>query len=187
MTAKGSPVGYKCKPIEKKVNKTTIRLQQGDLAALPVDAWVFYAKEDLDIGSGYGTAITMRAGVVVKNALAEIGSIKMGEAVITTAGDLAAKHVIHACGPKFQEPEIEKKLHDAMVSSLKVAIENEVKTLAFPPMGTGFYGVPLDLSARVMLEAISAFVVGDSSIEEITICVVDYRDYVPFSKQMEKL
>jgi len=185
--AKVSPTGMKCEPVEKKVNKTLIKLQQGDLTTLPVDAWVFYARENLDIGSGYGTAITMRGGVAVRNELKEIGSIKMGEAVITTAGEMKAKHIIHACGPKFQEPDLEKKLADCMASSLKVATDNGLKTLAYPPMGPGFYGVPLDLCARVMLDTIKAFLEGETSLEEVIICVIDYRDYIPFQKQMEKM
>jgi len=185
--AKVSPTGMKCEPVEKKVNKTLIKLQQGDLTTLPVDAWVFYARENLDIGSGYGTAITMRGGVAVRNELKEIGSIKMGEAVITTAGEMKAKHIIHACGPKFQEPDLEKKLRDCMVSSLKVANDNGIKTLAYPPMGTGFYGVPLELSAKVMIDTFKDFLRGETPLEEAIICVIDYRDYLPFKKKMESI
>ncbi len=181
-----SPMGMKCEPIEKKINKTRIKLQQGDLTALPVDAWVFYAKEDLDVGSGYGTAITTRGGASVRKALEEIGSIKMGEAIMTTAGSMNAEHVIHVCGPKFQEADLEKKLRDCMVSSLRAANENGIKTLAYPPMGAGFYGVPLDLCARVMLETMTTFVEGETSLEEVTICVIDSRDYAPFRKQLEQ-
>jgi len=111
----------------------------------------------------------------------------MGEAVITGAGNMNAKHIIHACGPKFQEPDIEKKLRDCMRSSLRAADKAGVKTLAFPPMGTGFYGVPLDLSADIMLDCVKSFLEGDSSLEEVIICVIDYRDYAPFSKRMESL
>jgi len=180
-----SPTGMACEPIEKEVNKTVIKLQHGDLTALEVDAWVFYAREDLVVGSGYGTAISSRGGVVVSKELEEIGSIKMGEAVISSAGEMAAKHIIHACGPKFQEADVEKKLRDCMTASLKVANENGIRTLAFPPMGAGFYGVPLDLCASVMLQTIGVFVEGETSLEQIIICVIDYRDYVPFSKQMD--
>jgi O-acetyl-ADP-ribose deacetylase (regulator of RNase III) len=182
-----SPVGMKCEPVEKKVNETTIKLQQGDLTALEVDAWVFYAKENLEIGSGYGTAISSRGGLAIAKELEEIGSIKMGEAVITTAGEMNAKHVIHACGPKFQEKDLEQKLRDCMVSSLKVAVGNGVKTLAYPPMGTGFYGVPLDLSAKVMFEVITDFVKGDASLDKVIVCVIDYRDYVPFRTQLDQV
>jgi len=181
-----TPVGMKCEPVEKKVGKALVRLQQGDLTALPVDAWVYYAREDLDVGSGYGTAIQMRAGVVVKNALAEVGSAEMGQAVITTAGDMAAEQIIHAVGPKFQEPDLEDKLRKCMMSSLKLADENNLKTLAYPPMGTGFYGVPLDLSGKVMMECLRSHLEGDTGLEKVIICVMDYRDYVPFAAAMEK-
>jgi O-acetyl-ADP-ribose deacetylase (regulator of RNase III) len=100
---------------------------------------------------------------------------------------MKAKHIIHACGPKFQEADMEKKLRECMHSSLKVADKARLKTLAFPPMGTGFYGVPLDLSANVMLDSITSFLKNDTSLEEVIVCVFDYRDYVPFRKKMESL
>lgn len=182
-----TPVGMKCPPVEKKVGKSAIRLQQGDLTALPVDAWVFYAKENLEIGSGYGTAIQMRGGVAVRNALKEIGSLKMGEAAVTTAGEMKAKQIIHAVGPKFQEPGMEKKLDDCMKSSLKAARDNGMKRVAFPLMGHGFYGVPGALSARVMLENIRAHLSGETSLEEVIICVQDLHQYVPVKEQLEKI
>lgn len=181
-----SPTGMLCEPIEKKVNETLINLRQGDLTALSVDAFVFYAREDLAIGSGYGTAISSRGGVAVKKDLDRIGSIEMGEAIITTAGEMNAEHIIHACGPKFQEKELDTKLRNCMASSLRVASESGIRSLAYPPMGAGFYGVPLDLCAKVMLEAITDFVQGETPLEEIVICVIDYRDYVPFKNQFEK-
>ena len=187
MTAAISPLATKLAPLEKKVGRTVIRLRQGDLTALGVDAFVFYAREDLALGSGYGTAIQMRGGVAVKNALLKIGRLQMGEAVITPAGEMKAKFIIHACGPKFQEADLERKLTKCMLSALKVASDNGIKTLAFPPMGAGFYGAPLDLSARVMLETIKSFVQAPSSLEEVIICVVDGRDFAPFKKQLETL
>jgi O-acetyl-ADP-ribose deacetylase (regulator of RNase III) len=176
-----------CQPLEKKVGRRIIRLQHGDLTALPVDAFVFYAREDLAIGSGYGTAIQSRGGPSVKQEVEKIGRIRMGEAVITGAGEMNARRIIHACGPKFQEPEMEKKLRQCVESALKVADKAGIRTLAFPPMGTGFYGVPLDLSAGVMLDSIKAFLQKDVSLQEVIICVVDYRDYAPFKKKLESI
>lgn len=188
MTVQTSPTGMACPPIEKKAGVTAIKLQHGDLTALPVDAFVFYAREDLEFGSGYGTAIQSRGGSSIKKELDTISGIKMGEAVITGAGDMNAGHIIHTCGPKFQEADLEDKLRKCMQSSLEVASKAGIKTLAFPPMGTGFYGIPLELSANVMLDCIKSFLEsGSTSLEEVIICVVDYRDYVPFSKKMESL
>ena len=182
-----APTGMTCRPIEVKAGKAVIKLQHGDLTALPVDAFVFYAREDLQLGSGYGTAIQNRGGASIQKELQEIGGIKVGEAVITGAGGMNAKNIIHACGPKFQEPDLERKLCKCVESSLRVADKAGVKTLAFPPMGTGFYGVPLDRSADVMLDCIKSFLEGDTSIEEVIICVIDYRDYDPFGKKMKSL
>jgi O-acetyl-ADP-ribose deacetylase (regulator of RNase III) len=174
-------------PIEKKIQRTVLRLQKGDLTALPVDALVYYARGDLVIGSGYGTAIQVRGGDAIKKELAALGSIRMGESVVTTAGRLKAKKIIHACGPKFHEPGLKEKLHDCMLSALTVADQNGFKTLAFPPMGAGFYGVPLPLCASVMLEAVRDFAQKGTTLEEITICVVDRREFVVFQDEIEKL
>lgn len=182
-----SPLAMKLPPVEKKVNRTVIRLQQGDLTALEVEAFVFYAREDLVLGSGYGTAIQMRGGAAVKKELDKIGRLAPGEAVITSAGEMKAKYIIHACGPKFQEPDLEKKLARTMISTLQAANERGIKTLAFPPMGTGFYGVPLELSARVMLTTLQSFLGGRTSLEQVLIIVIDGRDFAPFRKQMESL
>jgi O-acetyl-ADP-ribose deacetylase (regulator of RNase III) len=187
MTMEAAPTGMTCSPIEKKVGKTSLKLQHGDLTALPVDAFVFYAREDLQLGSGYGTAIQGRGGASVQRELNEVGTIGMGEAVITGAGSMNASHIVHACGPKFQEPDSEKKLRQCMLSSLRAAAGAGIKTLAYPPMGAGFYGVPLDVSADIMLESIKSFLEDESSLEEVIICVIDYRDYLPFSKRMEDL
>lgn len=174
-------------PIEKKINGTVVRIQQGDLTALPVDAFVFYAKENLQLGSGFGTAIQSRGGDSIKKELEKIGGVKMGEAVITGAGRLEAKHIIHACGPKFQEADTEKKLRASIEAALKVAAANGIKSLAFPPMGAGFYGVPLDLCATVMLGTIQDFLASQSSLEEVIICVIDKREFTAFNNQFGRL
>lgn len=173
------PVLIEPDPVEVKLTNTVVKLVKDDLTAMPVDAFVFYAREDLDPGSGYGTAIQQRGGLVVKTELEAIGSIEMGEAVITGAGAMKAKHIIHACGPKFFEPDLEAKLRKCMRSALQVADENKLEIIVFPPMGYGFYGVPMDLCAKVMLEEMAGFLEGrETSLKEILICVVDKRDFV---------
>ncbi len=174
-------------PKVRKINGTVVRLQQGDLTDLPVDAFVFYAKETLELGSGFGTAIQVRGGDAVKKELQAVGRIGMGESVITSAGKMAAKRIIHSCGPKFHEPELERKLRDCIRSSLKCANQEGLKKIAFPPMGAGFYGVPLDLCASVMLEVIKDFIQGGTSLDEVIICVMDRREFAAFQDKLEKL
>lgn len=174
-------------PVKAKVGKSVVRLVKDDLTAMEVDAFVFYAREDMGLDAGYGSAIGQRGGQSIKKELDEIGGIKMGEAVITGAGQMKAKHIIHACGPKFHEPETESKLRDCMLSALKVAGENKLKTVAFPPMGLGFYGVPADLCSTVMLDVIKSFLQGETSLEEVIICVIDMRDFEPFKDKVARL
>jgi O-acetyl-ADP-ribose deacetylase (regulator of RNase III) len=172
---------------EKKVNKTLVRLQRGDLTALKVDAFVFYARENLQLGAGFGTAIQVRGGDAVKKELEKIGSLQMGEAAITTAGNMQARFIIHACGPKFQEPDAESKLRRCVLAALKLADEQGLKSLAFPPLGAGFYGVPLEVCSTLMLEVIKGFLQANTSVEEIVICVIDKREFNAFKDKLEKL
>jgi O-acetyl-ADP-ribose deacetylase (regulator of RNase III) len=98
---------------------------------------------------------------------------------------LKARNIIHAVGPRFQEEEIEQKLRRTMRRVLEIAAENGVETLAFPPMGTGFYGVPLDLCARVMVEETADHLEGETCLREVTICIRDTRERAPFSNRIE--
>jgi O-acetyl-ADP-ribose deacetylase (regulator of RNase III) len=174
-------------PLETTVNGKRIGLQKGDLTALAVDAVVFYAREDLQLGAGFGSAIQTRGGATIKQELEKIGRVEVGGAVITGAGSLQASHIIHACGPKFREPDTEKKLRKCMQSALEQASAAKLKSVAFPPMGAGFYGVPLDLTARVMLEVVHRFLETQSSIEKVIICVIDDRELRAFRPQLEAM
>ena len=175
------------KPVEKSVKGKTIRLQKGDLMALPVDGVVFYAREDLQLGGGFGTAIQLRAGLTVKKELEKIGHIGPGEAVVTTAGNMQPRHIVHACGPKFHEPDTEAKLRKCIQSALQASGDAGLKTLAFPPMGTGFYGVPFDLSAKVLVEVAKRFLEEHDSIQEVIVCVLDDREFQAFRPNLESL
>jgi O-acetyl-ADP-ribose deacetylase (regulator of RNase III) len=123
----------------------------------------------------------------VKKALEEIGSVAMGKAVITTAGELNAGHIIHACGPKFQEAGMENKLRSCMTSALDVAKQNGLKRVAFPPMGYGFYGVPMPMCIKVMTETIKQHCSNGTSLEEILVVTVDKRDFNAFKENIEKI
>ena len=174
-------------PVERTVNRTVVRLERGDLTALEVNAFVFYAREDLALGSGFGTAIQVRGGDSIKKELENLGRLGVGQAVATGAGNLNAKFIIHACGPKFQEPDTESKLRQTMLSALRVAEEKGVKSLAFPPMGAGFYGVPLADCARVMVESIRTHLQGQTALEQVILCVMDQREFDAFKDKVGAL
>ncbi len=82
---------------------------------------------------------------------------------------------------------MEGKLRAAVRSSLKRAEEKGLRRIAFPAMGAGFYGVPLDLCARVMVETVREHLKAGGAIEEVVLCVLDSREYKPFKAQMDSL
>jgi O-acetyl-ADP-ribose deacetylase (regulator of RNase III) len=154
---------------------------------MQVDAVVFYAAPDLQLGTGYGNAIAVRGGPKIQEELKAFGKVETGKAVTTGGGNLKAKYVIHAVGPRFQESGTEDKLRAVTLSALQQAESRGVKRLVFPPMGAGFYGVPLDVSAKVTLNAIREHLKGTSGLEEVIICARDAREFKPFQAVLESL
>jgi len=173
--------------VEKKIGDRMVRLIKGEITLLEVDAFVYYARPDLQLGAGYGNAISVRGGLKVQEELNEIGSAKVTEAVATTAGKLKAKHIIHAVGPAFQEEDTEAKLRATTENALKKAEEKGVAKLALPAMGVGFYGIPLEESARITMEVVKEYLQKESGIEEVIFCVNDAREYRPFQATLESL
>ena len=165
--------------------ESKLRLERGDLTAMDIEAIVFYARHDLVLGSGFGTAIAVRGGPSIQEDLKTFGTLATCEAIVTTAGELKAKYIIHAVGPRFQEPETEAKLRTTISNALKAAEKKQITQLAFPPMGTGFYGIPLDLCAKVMFDEINKHLSGKTSLKEVVICAMDNREYKAFQTVME--
>ena len=103
------------------IHRSTLRLVRGDITELEVDAFVFYAQHDLSLGSGFGTAISVRGGPSVQKELDEISPVGDLEVVVSGAGKLNAAHILHAVGPKFREDDIEAKLATTIENCLKKA------------------------------------------------------------------
>lgn len=173
-------------PEKIQIKKSTLSLIIGDITDLEIDAFVYYAQNDLALGSGFGSAINLRGGPSIRKELENLGPLKLTEAVMTSAGDMKAGHIIHAVGPKFQEEDTEAKLDLTIKNVLKLAEERGIKSLAFPPMGAGFYGVPIDVSARITIQSISEYMNNGTGIEDVVICVMDSREYEPFLAQLQK-
>ena len=168
--------------LQININNAILKVYKGDLTALDIETIVFYAQPDLKLGSGFGNAISVRGGPSIQEELSTLGSLSVGEAVITRAGELKSEFIIHAVGPRFQEPDTEEKLRKTLQRVLNLAEDKGIKRIAFPPMGTGFYGIPLDVSANVMLSEISNHLSGNSNLSEVLICVMDKREYSAFEK-----
>ncbi|MCP4896029.1 MAG: O-acetyl-ADP-ribose deacetylase [bacterium] len=172
--------------VERQIGDKKLSLVRGDITELEIEAFVFDITEDAKLGSGFGAAIQQRGGIVIQKELDEIGSVPTGKAVMTGAGILKAEHIIHLNGPKFREEDEEGKLRSAVESALAQATEKNVKKLAFSPIGTGLYQVPMDLCVRVMVDSICDHLGGETSLEEVVIVAQDPREMIPFEAKIQE-
>ena len=146
-----------------------------DITKMKVDAIVNAANTDLQMGGGVCGAIFKAAGAAqLQAACDKLAPIKTGEAVITPGFNLPAKFVIHAAGPvyRYQNAEqSEKLLRSAYMESLRLAIENNCESIAFPLISSGIYGYPKDEALQVATAAIQDFLINNDI--DITLVVFD--------------
>jgi O-acetyl-ADP-ribose deacetylase (regulator of RNase III) len=169
------------------VHGRTLRLVQADITTLAVEAFVFYARPNLALGAGFGNAIARRGGPAIKKELDAIGSVPPTGAVVTTGGTLKANHIVHAAGPAFQEEDLEAKLRATVANAFAAAEERGITQLAFPPMGAGFYGIPLPLCAEVVITTVAGLLSNANRITEVIICANDRREYAAFETRLAAL
>lgn len=150
-----------------------IGLRQGDLTDADVDAIVNAANNDLMLGGGVAGAIRVKGGPLIQQECDRIGPIALGEAAITGAGRLRARHVIHAASMRLGESTSEANLRAATRNSLRRADENSLKSIAFPAIGTGIAGFPIERCAQVMLEEVRAHLGGLTPLERIDFVLFD--------------
>jgi O-acetyl-ADP-ribose deacetylase (regulator of RNase III) len=172
---------------ELKMKQSVIRLIKGDIIDLQVEAFVYYARPDLVLGSGFGGAIAARGGPKIQEELKKFGTVHTTDAVVTSGGNLEARYIIHAVGPRFQEENLEEKLQSTMLNALRRAEEKGIQSLAFPAMGAGFYGIPPDVCARETLGVVKKYLENPTELREIIFCLKDSRELKPFQDQIKKL
>jgi len=169
------------------LNGTRFSVLKGDITDLDIESFVFYAREDLKLGSGFGTAISIRGGQSIQEELESLAPAKTTEVIISKAGELKANYILHAVGPKFMEEDLDNKLRRTILNTLKAAIEKGIKKIALPPMGAGFYGVPLETSADITINTIAEFLNKGSQLEEVVVCALDNREFKPFRQRLDQL
>jgi O-acetyl-ADP-ribose deacetylase (regulator of RNase III) len=147
--------------------KDRITIIQGDLTAQDVDAIVNAANNDLELGGGVAGAIARRGGPAIQEECHRVGPIALGEAAMTTGGDLPARYVIHAASMALGQKTTEANLRASTRNSLLRAKEQGLGTVAFPAVGTGIAGFPMRRCAEVMLEEAAAHLAGETSLQEV--------------------
>ncbi|MGC2445665.1 MAG: macro domain-containing protein [Candidatus Binatus sp.] len=167
--------------------RAKISLRQGDLTDADADAIVNAANNQLMLGGGVAGAIRIKGGPAIQNECDRIGPIALGEAAITGAGRLRARHVIHAASMRLGESTSEANLRAATRNSLTRADENALKTIAFPAIGTGIAGFPIERCGQVMLEEVRAHLSGPTTLERIDFVLFDRRSLEIFELVLEKM
>jgi O-acetyl-ADP-ribose deacetylase (regulator of RNase III) len=168
---------------EFKVGKATVRLVRGNITEMETDAIVNAANRSLMGGGGVDGAIHRKGGPKILEECKRIRAtewpegLPTGKAVITSAGNLKAKHVIHTVGPIWRggnrgEPEL---LAQAYQNSLRLAVAEGLKIVAFPSISTGAYGYPIEQASRVALEAVKEFLEKEDNLDEVVFALFSER------------
>jgi O-acetyl-ADP-ribose deacetylase (regulator of RNase III) len=177
-----------------EINNSKITLFKGDITKFEVDIIVNSANTGLMQGGGVCGAIYRAAGEGLQaecdKAKQEIGgSLKTGHAVVTPAGELKAKHIIHTVGPVWRggsrgEPELLRSSYEA---SLKLADEKGAKNIAFPSISSGIYGYPLFRAAPIAVKAIADYLMlnDDTAIKEVMLVLYDQATFEAYEEALK--
>ena len=172
--------------MEVHIGKRLLQLVEGDITEQDTDAIVNAANAQLILGGGVAGAIRKKGGSEIQAACDRIGGTFVGGAVITTAGHLRARHVIHAVGPRMGEGDEDNKLKNATLNSLKVADANGLKSLAFPAISAGIFGFPIDRCAEIMLRTTIGYLKGNTQIDRVVFCLFGHGSYQVFADQLAR-
>jgi O-acetyl-ADP-ribose deacetylase (regulator of RNase III) len=173
--------------MQTTINDVVIELVQGDITDLDTDAIVNAANSQLILGAGVAGAIRRKGGPGIQDECFSIGYCDVGSAVITGGGNLKARYVIHAVGPRMGEGSESGKLANAVRTSLALAEANQLRSIALPAISTGVFGYPLEGCADVMLRVIIDYTFEELEyLEQITVCLYDASSFHIFVNEFKK-
>jgi O-acetyl-ADP-ribose deacetylase (regulator of RNase III) len=174
------------------MRNSRIELVNGDITKMKVDAIVNAANSSLLGGGGVDGAIHRAGGKAILDECIQIrnkqGGCKVGEAVITTAGNMPAKYVIHTVGPVWSQSKsgADQLLANAYHNSLRLAVENHVKTIAFPNISTGIYHFPKDAAAQIAIHTVDDFLAGHNQVEKVIFVCFDEENYHIYNSLLQR-
>lgn len=165
----------------------SIICQQGDITEAEVDAVVNAANNHLWMGAGVAGAIKRKGGKEIETEAVEKGPIPIGEAIVTGAGKLKATYVIHAAVMGQNLRTDQKWIGDATLNSLKRAEELKLESIAFPALGTGVGGFPMDKCGEVMISEAREFLKGSRHLKKVLFVLFDNNGYETFERKRADL
>ncbi len=156
-----------------------IEIILGDITKLKADAIVNAANRTLLGGGGVDGAIHRAAGIELLKECRELGGCETGLAKITKGYNLPARFVIHTVGPVWHggNRNEDKLLEDCYRNSLLLAVENGIKSIAFPAISTGIYSFPVERATRIALSCVKNFLANNDSIEKVIFVCFSENDY----------
>lgn len=166
-----------------------IELINGDITEMQVDAIVNAANTSLLGGGGVDGAIHRAAGKELYNECETLGGCKTGDAKITKGYNLPSKFVIHTVGPVWDGGIFSERalLRSCYLKSLKLAVENDIKTIAFPNISTGVYGFPKKPAAEIAIKAVNDFLNENTTIEKVYFIAFDEENFEIYRKLLNEL
>jgi O-acetyl-ADP-ribose deacetylase (regulator of RNase III) len=162
-----------------------VTIVEGDITALAVDAIVNPANSALQLGAGVAGAIRSMGGPSIQRECDAIGHCPVGGAVVTGAGDLKARYVIHAVGPLGSDPDADRSLASACRSALERAAERTLDSIAIPAISTGVFGFPLARAAEILTRTAVEFAKSHEKPEKIVFCLWGREAYDAFQKVLD--
>jgi O-acetyl-ADP-ribose deacetylase len=181
MTSAAQPKSMK--PLSER-----IVIQQGDITEMDTDAIVNAANNDLILGAGVAGAIRRKGGEAIQEECNAVGAIPIGYAAITGGGKLKARQVIHAASMSLRGIQTTaKSLRTSTAHSLRLAAERGLKTIAFPAIGTGVSGFPMEECAEIMLREAAEHLRGETSLETVYFVLFDAAARDVFARTWQRL
>ncbi|MGZ3549378.1 MAG: O-acetyl-ADP-ribose deacetylase [Vulcanimicrobiaceae bacterium] len=173
---------------ETAIGASWLRLIQADITTLRADAIVNAANAALAGGGGVDGAIHRAGGPSIMEACRRIGGCAPGSAVITPAGNLHAQYVIHAVAPIYRGSSQDAlTLRRAYESALRLAREHRIESIAFPSLGTGAYGYPIEEAARIALATVLARMRETPALREVVFALFSARDRDEYAAALREL
>ena len=169
-----------------QVGSSTLELVEGDITEMDTDAIVNAANAQLVLGGGVAGAIRRKGGPEIQRECNKTGGTFVGWAVITTGGNLKARHVIHAVGPRMGEGNEDEKLKNATLNSLKLADENNLKSIAFPAISTGIFGFDIQRCARIMLQTTIDYLRAKTGLQKVVFSLFGRDAYQVFENELKE-
>jgi O-acetyl-ADP-ribose deacetylase len=168
------------------MNNTVLELLEGDITDQQVEAIVNAANEKLALGGGVAAAIRKSGGPSIQEECNRIGGTPVGTAVVTGAGKLPFKHIIHAVGPRWGDGDEDRKLSSAVRSAMALADRHGLKSIALPAISSGNFGFPMERAARVTLTEIHRYLQGGTRLQRVAVVLYDEPTWTTFARELRR-